>query len=113
MQLSASLRRLAPPLSPVPRWSHAEVLWQEAEKQLNVVILCEALDRTVQGEAKNPRSCKINELWRPFLACGSLESHVIPAQAGIHRRTPAFAGVTTHVIFIPLGGSQTHGNSSG
>jgi hypothetical protein len=31
-------------------------------KRLNAVILSEALDRTVQGEAKNPGSCSFNEL---------------------------------------------------
>ena len=46
----------------------------------------------------------------------TLGNHVIPAKAGIHRVsdqqwTPAFAGVTTHVIFIPLGGSKTHDHS--
>jgi hypothetical protein len=46
----------------------------------------------------------------------SLEDHVIPAKAGIHcspgqQWTPAFAGVTTHVIFIPLGGSKTRDHS--
>jgi hypothetical protein len=45
-------------------------------------------------------------------AVGSLESHVIPAQAGIHRWTPAFAGVTALVTFIPTGGPMAHGNSS-
>jgi len=35
----------------------------------------------------------------------SLENHVIPAEAGIHWNwVPAFAGTTTEVIFIPLGG---------
>ena len=43
----------------------------------------------------------------------SLKDHVIPAKAGIHcvpyqQWTPAFAGVTTYVIFIPLGGPQAN-----
>ena len=46
----------------------------------------------------------------------SLENHVIPAKAGIHRLpnqrwAPAFGGATTVVIFIPLGGSQAHAHS--
>ena len=42
----------------------------------------------------------------------SLENHVIPAEAGIHWNwVPAFAGTTTQVIFIPLGGPQAHDHS--
>jgi hypothetical protein len=40
---------------------------QAAEKPLNAVILSEALDRTVQGEAKNLGSCNFNELRRSFV----------------------------------------------
>jgi hypothetical protein len=42
----------------------------------------------------------------------SVESHVIPAQAGIHTTwAPAFAGATRMGIFIQLGGPQAHENS--
>jgi hypothetical protein len=43
----------------------------------------------------------------------TLENHVIPAKAGIHcvpdeQWTPAYAGVTTYVIFTAWGESKTH-----
>ena len=45
-----------------------------------------------------------------------LESHVIPAKAGIHlppdpQWAPAFARATSQVIFIRSGGPQAHGRS--
>ena len=54
---------------------------------------------------------------RFLVACGSPESHVIPAKAGILlspdllQWVPAFAG-TTAPIFVASGGREAHGNSS-
>ncbi|SPE25900.1 hypothetical protein SBA2_270010 [Acidobacteriia bacterium SbA2] len=46
----------------------------------------------------------------------SLNKLVIPAKAGIHcapdlQWTPAFAGATTDLVFIPLGGSRPYDRS--
>ena len=42
----------------------------------------------------------------------SVESHVIPAKAGIHLTwVPAFAGTTTYVTFRSMGGPRAHGPS--
>jgi hypothetical protein len=50
-----------------------------------------------------------------MLSCLSRPDHVIPAKAGTQfvllTCTPAFAGVTTAVIFISPGGRQAHANS--
>ncbi len=40
---------------------------QAAEKRLQAFILSEALDRPVQGEAKNLDSCKIKQLQGSFV----------------------------------------------
>jgi hypothetical protein len=40
---------------------------QTAERRLQAVILSEALDRPVQGEAKNLGCCKIRQLQGSFL----------------------------------------------
>jgi hypothetical protein len=40
---------------------------QPAEEPFQAVILSEALDRTVQGEAKNLSGCKIKRLQGSFL----------------------------------------------
>ncbi|SPE24572.1 hypothetical protein SBA2_20041 [Acidobacteriia bacterium SbA2] len=46
----------------------------------------------------------------------TLDTHVIPAKAGIHcvpdqQWPPAFAGVTTHLVFVSLGASVTDDHS--
>jgi hypothetical protein len=44
----------------------------------------------------------------------SVESHVVPAKAGIQRAwVPAYAGTTAFVTFISMGGPQAHGHSEG
>jgi len=61
-------------------------------------------------------------LWAGFrvltsVHAGSPATHVIPAKAGIHcatdrEWTPAFAGVTTRVVFIGSPGQKAHDNFS-
>jgi hypothetical protein len=72
--------------------------------------------RVILGRAAgDEESCSASAFRARFLAPLS-RKNVIPARAGIHsvpgqQWPPAFAGVTTPVIFIPLGGSKTYDHS--
>jgi hypothetical protein len=61
----------------VSREGHSPA-YQAAEKRLQAVILSEALDRPVQGEAKNLCSRKMNQLQGSF---------VVPIRSGLLRMT--------------------------